>query len=254
MLFDFMMLIVVFLTCAFPLIALFRYNDYLDQREELQGSILEKWKIEELEEKYADYENVSFFEYEKRLTEEQKAALPEEVQIAFKGCKEELDTNEALANNLGTLVILFVTIFSLSLLLAFIILEFIVPLIFKNGQTFGKKIFSLAVVRVDSVKISPFVLFVRTILGKYTICTMVPLITFPMFYTAMSIVPIFFVLLILLLHIVFYFTSGTGALIHDKMAATAVVDMQTQMIFDSVEEKENYQLRIHREEVSKADY
>ena len=139
MLFDFMMLIVVFLTCAFPLIALFRYNDYLDQREELQGSILEKWKIEELEEKYADYENVSFFEYEKSLTEEQKAALPEEVQIAFKGCKEELDTNEALANNLGTLVILFVTIFSLSLLLAFIILEFIVPLIFKNGQTFGKK-------------------------------------------------------------------------------------------------------------------
>lgn len=253
MLFDFMMIVVVFLACAFPMSALVGYDGYLDQKEAIQGSILEKHKIEEIEEKYVENENVNFIKYDQTLTDEEKAALPEEVQIAFKACQDEINSNEDIARLTGTIFILFITIFSTSLLMAFIILEFIVPLLFKNGQTLGKKIFSLGVVRIDSVKVSPFILFVRTILGKYTICTMVPLITFPII-SSMPLVPLFFALLILLLHIVFYITSGTGALIHDKMASTAVVDMHTQMVFDSVEAREEYQLRIHREEASKADY
>ena len=253
MLFDFMMIVVVFLACAFPMSALLQYDKYIDEREAVQESILAAHKIEELESQYPDNENVNFIKYDQVLTEEEKAALPEEIQIAFKACQDDINSNEDIARLTGTLFILFITIFSTSLLMSFIILEFIVPLLFKNGQTLGKKIFALGVVRIDSVKVSPFILFVRTVLGKFTICTMVPLITFPII-TSMPLVPIFFILLILLLHVVFYITSGTGALIHDKMAATAVVDMQTQMIFDSVEAREEYQLRIHREEVSKADY
>lgn len=252
-LFDFMMLIVVFLACALAMSAILGYSNHTQEKDRIQGEIIERHGIDALEEKYIDREDVDFSRYE-FMTDEEKAALPEDVQVAFKACTDEINGNEDLARILGTMVILFVTIFSVSLLMSFVILEFIVPLLLKNGQTLGKKIFSLAVCSVDCVKVSPFVLFVRSILGKYTICTMAPLLTLPLLYTPMTLVPIFVVLLVLLLHVVFYFTSGTGALIHDKMAATAVVDMQTQMIFNSAEEKEQYQLRIHREEVEKADY
>jgi hypothetical protein len=36
------------------------------------------------------------------------------------------------------------------------LLEFLVPYLLKNGQTVGKKMFSLGVMRVDGVKISTF--------------------------------------------------------------------------------------------------
>lgn len=258
-LFDVMMIIVVFLVCALSMSAILGYSNYTQEKDMIQASILEKYNIEALEEKYSDIEVANFIYYnnlsdEERVAFESNEDLPEELRKNFKDCLYEINNNEKIATLTGTMFSLFITIFSTSLLIAFIILEFIVPLIFKNGQTLGKKIFSLGVVRIDSVKVSPIVLFVRTILGKYTISTMVPLISFCWFTLFPSITPLFFILLILLLHIVFYFTSGTGALIHDKMAATAVVDMQTQMIFDSVEALEEYKLQVHREEAEKADY
>ena len=258
-LFDVMMIVVVFLVCALSMSAILGYSNYTQEKDMIQASILEKYNIEALEEKYADIEGANFIHYNNLSVEEKTAFennedLPEELRKNFKDCLDEINSNEEIATLTGTMFSLFVTIFSTSLLFAFIILEFIVPLLFKNGQTLGKKIFSLGVVRIDSVKVSPLVLFVRTILGKYTISAMVPLISFCWFTLLPSITPLFFILLILLLHIVFYFTSGIGALIHDKMAATAVVDMQTQMIFDSVEALEEYKLQVHREEVEKADY
>lgn len=253
-LFDFMMLVVVFLVFALAMSAILGYSNYTNRYEEIQGQILEKYDIAGLEEKYLEIENIEFTRFE-ALTDEEKASLPEEVQAAYQACIEEINSNEELALIFETMVTLFIAIFSISLLLSFIILEFAVPLLLKNGQTLGKKIFSLGVVRIDSVRVSPFVLFIRTILGKYTICTMAPLLTLPLLLSpSMMLVPIFVILLVLLLHVVFYFTSGTGALIHDKMASTAVVDMQSQLVFDSVEAMEEYKLRIHREEVAKADY
>ena len=63
---------------------------------------------------------------------------------------------------------------TLSTLIAFLLLEFAVPLMLKNGQTLGKKIFGVAVVRVDGVKVSPVMVFARGILGKCTIGTLAP--------------------------------------------------------------------------------
>ena len=56
-----------------------------------------------------------------------------------------------------------------------LILEFVVPLIIGNGQTLGKKIFSIGVMRYDGVRVSPLLMFVRTVLGKSTIETLIPL-------------------------------------------------------------------------------
>ena len=146
-------------------------------------------------------------------------------------------------------------IISLSILFAFVILEFIVPLIFKNGQTVGKKIFSIAIMRADSVRISPAILFVRSILGKYTVGTMIPVIMgMTLIYGIGSIVTLAVAFLIPLFQIILMFVTKTNLTIHDILSSTVAVDIQSQMIFESVEAKQEYLRRIHEEEAKSAKY
>ena len=92
------------------------------------------------------------------------------------------------------------------------------------------------------------ILFVRAILGKYTIGTMVPiLMVLALMLGAPPIMPLSVLLLVLLLQIVFLITTKTNSLIHDSLASTVVVDFQSQMIFDSLEAKNQYILRIQNE-------
>lgn len=144
---------------------------------------------------------------------------------------------------------------SLSLFFSFMILEFIVPLLFKNGQTVGKKIFSIAVMRIDGVKISPVFLFVRAILGKFTIETMIPAFILLMHYFRLgTLVTLAVLLLIPLFEIILVISTKTNSLIHDVLSSTVVVDLQSQMIFESVEAKEEYRLRIHNDDVKNSKY
>ncbi len=147
------------------------------------------------------------------------------------------------------------TIVSLSFLFSYLILEFIVPLLFKNGQTIGKKIFSIAVMRVDGVKVNGVVLFIRSIIGKYTIETMIPVIILLMMrFGVGSYVTLGVIVLIGLFQIVLLIATKTNSIIHDVLSSTVVVDFQSQMIFDSVEAKQEYQRKIHSEESKNAKY
>jgi uncharacterized RDD family membrane protein YckC len=147
------------------------------------------------------------------------------------------------------------TIVSLSFLFSYLILEFIVPLLFKNGQTIGKKIFSIAVMRVDGVKVNGVILFIRSIIGKYTIETMIPVIILLMMrFGVGSYVTLGVIVLIGLFQIVLLIATKTNSVIHDVLSSTVVVDFQSQMIFDSVEAKQEYQRKIHSEESKNAKY
>lgn len=146
-------------------------------------------------------------------------------------------------------------IVSFSLLFSFLILEFLVPLLLKNGQTVGKKIFSIAVMRVDGVKITPVILFARTILGKFTIETMIPAYLLLMHhFNVGTYVTLAVLVLIPIFQLVILWKTKTNSCIHDILSSTVVVDMQSQMIFDSPEAKREYQLRIHSEESNNAKY
>lgn len=148
-----------------------------------------------------------------------------------------------------------VIIVTFSLLLSFIILEFIVPMILKNGQTVGKKIFSIAVIRIDGVRVSPVIIFVRSILGKFTIETMIPayLLLMHHFYVG-TYVTLAVLILIPIFQIILLIKTKTNSCIHDILSSTVVVDLQSQMIFDSPEAKQEYQLRLHNEEANNAKY
>ena len=146
-------------------------------------------------------------------------------------------------------------IVSFSLLFSFLLLEFLVPLLLKNGQTVGKKVFSIAVMRIDGVKINPVILFARTVLGKFTIETMIPAYLLLMHHFNLgTYVTLAVIVLIPIFQVILLYKTKTNSCIHDLISSTVVVDMQSQMIFDSPEAKHEYQLRIHEEEANKAKY
>ena len=178
----------------------------------------------------------------------------EEQELINKAYEEFSKDEEAvyLFNMLFQLTIITVTF---GILIAYLILEFAVPMMFKNGQTLGKKIFGVAVMRLDNVKISGPLLFIRSILGKYTIETMVPIMLLLM--TAFGVVGplgIGVILLVFLTGIIMMLATKTNSMIHDMLANTVVVDFASQMIFDSPEELLAYKQKIHEEAVKRAEY
>lgn len=249
-LFDAVLILVVFLALALFLSWALRYDSHLDDLETRLQSIHDKHHIAELEKKHEVVFNNYLY-----LTEEDKAKLPEEVTTAFDACSKEMNEDKESIKIYETIMTLSLMIVSFSLLGAFLILEFAVPMFFKNGQTLGKKIFSIAVMRTDSVKISTKILFIRTVLGKYTIGTMVPVLMLLCLLFGMDpIMPMTLILLIFLIQAVLMVTSRTNSTIHDSLASTVVVDFLSQKIYESKEEMEEYKLKIHREAAEKEEY
>ena len=126
---------------------------------------------------------------------------------------------------------------SIGLLLSYIALEFVIPLFFKNGQTIGKKVFGIGLVKENCVKIKPIALFARTLLGKFAIETMFPVALLYMFlFSGGGILMLILIAALALLDIIMFFVTKNKTPIHDMLAATVAIDMKTQMIYASEDE------------------
>lgn len=179
---------------------------------------------------------------------EQNRALYDQAAQAFLKDTEAMAAYDMMCN----LLLLFV---SIPLLVGYMIVEFVVPLIMKNGQTVGKKVFSLGVVRVDGVRITPLQLLVRTLLGKFTIETMVPALLVLMFLGGLGgIIGPGVIFGIIVLEVIVAVASKTNSLIHDLLAGTAVVDLSSQMIFDTVEDLLEYKKKLQAEIAADSKY
>ena len=162
---------------------------------------------------------------------------------------EEVIKLTALILNLTLLISIF------SILLAYFVLEFIVPLFFKNGQTLGKKMFGIGVMRDDGVKMTTVMLFVRSILGKCTIEALVPLaIIMLIFFGNAGIFGLVAILLLAGLEIFTTVRTRTNSCIHDLLSYSVVVDLASQMIFENEEALVEYKNRVHAELVDRSDY
>lgn len=193
----------------------------------------------EYEEKYSIDTNISADEYNS-MSDDERERYDEASRL--------FSEDERVIKQFSLLMNLTVIVTSISIFVAFFISEFIVPLFLKNGQTLGKKIFGVAVMRIDGVKISAFQLFVRSILGKYTVETMIPVFLLLMIYfEVIGFVGAFAIILILLLQVIFVIATRTNSSLHDMLAVTVAVDMASQMIFDSKEQKEIYIAKISAE-------
>ena len=203
-------------------------------------------------EKYETKYNVSFEEID---TLEKYEALNEEQKAIFDQAHKEFATDERAIYLYNLLFNLTIMTISIGTLLAFAVLEFIVPLIFKNGQTIGKKVFGIAVMRLDHVQVTAPFIFIRNILGKYTVETMIPVILIILIaFNLVGFMGPVIILLVLLSNIIMMIASSTNSGIHDMLASTVVVDLASQMIFESPEAVLEYKQKVHSEIADKASY
>ena len=237
-LFDLILLCIAAVGFALILSTILAYDAQLDALDDIQAGYEKEYTVNPDE--YEVKLDISYSEYE-ALSEEQK----EIYQNAYNAFSAD-DTANYLSAKLLNLSLL---ITSFAVLLAYLAVEFVVPLLIGNGQTPGKKIFGVAIMREDGVKVSPVILFVRTILGKYAVETMVPIFVVMMILLeVMGGVGVVMLGGLLVLQIVLILTSQARTPLHDRLAHTVCVDLASQRIFDTPEEMLAHRERIRLEQ------
>ena len=188
------------------------------------------------------------------ITEEEYEKLSDEEKEKYDAADEALNVDNDFKYASDMLIHLSSIILIFGLLAAYLITEVTVPLIFKNGQTVGKKIFGIAVIREDGVRLSPTALFIRTVLGKYTVETMVPiLVSVVMLTGAMGYFGVTVLGIIVAAQLMLLFMTPNHQSIHDKFAGTVVVDLSSQLIFDSVEALLEYKNRLQEQKAKRSE-
>lgn len=208
---------------------------------------------EALDAGYAKYEDSYGVVFD--ITAEEYDSMTEEERQNYDAAYEALiaDTEVIRAYNMVLNLTLVIT--TLSILLGYLILEFVLPLIFDNGQTLGKKIFAIALVRNDGVKMNNMQLFVRTVLGKFTVGTMIPVYVFIMlFFNIVGLGGTLLLGALLLTQIILLAATRNRTAIHDLLAGTVAVDISSQQIFRTTEELIEYTKRIHAERAARKPY
>lgn len=176
--------------------------------------------------------NISNEDYE-ALTEAEKTDYDAKYEQWEKALQEDEQARK-LAAQRDTRLLISVTV---SILLGDLILYFAVPLAFKNGQTLGKKVFGLAVIRSNGVKVTAPVLFIRSMIGLYVIETMFPFMLVILFFAGvLGIVGLITLALLGILQIAVMIMSRTNSCIHDLLTDTVVVDFASQIIYETQEE------------------
>ena len=201
--------------------------------------------IAQYEQQYGGHWNIPAEEYEKMTDAEKEAAEKISLEIS-----NALNQDEAALALLETVAINIFAMLSLSVLCAYVILEFVIPLLLKNGQTLGKKCFGVALMRKDGVKVTPFMMFARTVLGKCTVETMIPLLSAVMLFVGIG-GPLFFLgVAVLLAQLIVPLATRDKTALHDLMACTVAVDLSSQMIFDTPEAMEAYYAELYTDKAS----
>lgn len=202
---------------------------------------------------YARYEEAYGVDFNAAVNAYDSLSEEEIAQIDTAYAALSADENALYAYEM--LLRLTLIIVTLGILLAYVIMEFTIPMLLGNGQTFGKKIFGIGLMHQDFTQIKGTSLFIRTILGKYTIETMIPvLLMLMMAYGAVGIVGPAIILVLLVVEIVMIIATRTNALIHDQISSTVCVDIASQRIFATREDLIAFKQRMHADKASRQPY
>lgn len=206
-----------------------------------------------LQEGYDRYEAQYGVTFE--MTAQEYEAMTQEQKQNWETAYQALIKDEAVLRDYNMVLSLTLVIISLSVLVAILLLEFALPLILKNGQTAGKKLFGLCLVRTDGVQVNNLQLLVRALLGKCAIETMIPVLVLLMIFWGIGGAFGMTVLaLLLIVQLICLCVTRTNAALHDLMAGTAVVDKNSQQIFRSTEDLIAYQKQVAAERAARQTY
>ena len=235
--FDGILLSIIAVGLAAVLSTAFGYDGYINT-------------VQSVRDEYQKEYNVDFAKSAEKYSE-----LTEAERENFLKADEAFRKDQRVVYAYNMLISLTMLITTIPLLIAFVVIEFLVPKLLGNGQTLGKKIFGIALMHTEGIEITGVQLFARAVLGKFAIELMIPLSMIFMILTQMiGVVGIAVLLAILVAQIICLVSSKTNSLIHDVMSATVAVDMASQRIFKDREALLNYTKRIAAEKAAKADY
>lgn len=181
--------------------------------------------------------------------------LTEAELAAISGANAAISADAEAVHAYQMVASLSLLITTFGLLGAFLVLEFAVPLFLRNGQTVGKKVFGLGVMHLECVRLRPVALFVRTVLGKFAVGAM-PLAMAGLFVFSSMGSPVFLLIaaVLVLAQLITLVVSRENAALHDKMAVTAVIDLGSQMIFDTPEQVLEYRKKLAAEKAASSVY
>ena len=235
--FDVIMLAVVAVGIAFLLSTVLGYDAQTARLDELYDSYAKEYSV--------DFD-ISYEDYEK-LSAEEKGRYDEALK-ALSADNEAVYVYSMIIN-------LTIIIMTFSVLISYLALEFAIPLFFKNGQTLGKKIFGIGLMRTDGVRLSALQLFTRTVLGKCTLETLLPaFLIILVYFNAMGIVATIVIGGIAITQLVLLFVTKNRSQIHDLISGTVAIDMASQLIFETPEALLEYKKKLHEEKAEKSEY
>lgn len=206
-----------------------------------------------LDASYAKYEEA--YGVNLRLSLAEYEALSQEELARLNTAYDALAADGEAVYAYNMMMQLTLVITSIGILLGYLVMEFTIPMCFGNGQTLGKKIFGIGVMRQDGVRINGTGMFIRTVLGKYTIETMIPVLIIMMIYFgSIGVVGPIVIGLILIVEVILVIATHTNSLIHDAISSTVCIDLPSQMIFNTPEDMIAYKKKVHAEKAAKATY
>lgn len=236
-LFDFILMVILMVGAALLLSAVLNYDSLSDE-------------LQAIETKYEQKHNVSF-----DISSDEHDALDEDEKKLLDDAYADFAQDKEAVRLYSLLLNLTLVIVTFAILIGYLLLELLVPLLFGNGQTLGKKIFGIGVMREDGVKLSPLLLFVRTVLGKFTVETMIPVMIAIMFvFRTIGTMGLLVLIILFGVQVVLLCTTRARTPIHDKLAHTVTVDLSSQRIFDSPEALLAYKKKLHAEQAEQAKY
>jgi uncharacterized RDD family membrane protein YckC len=147
-------------------------------------------------------------------------------EAAIEAMNADSEANAMLWDfGVSVLLVLFI-----SILCAHLLLELLIPLLLKNGQTIGKKLFGIALIRKNGVKVSTLSMIIRSILGKCILEVFVPSLVLGLMLFGASSLLVYPVLILAGVQICLLAMHPNRALIHDLLAGTVAVNYAAQYI------------------------
>ena len=101
--------------------------------------------------------------------------------------------------------------------------------------------------RIDAVQLTTIQLFIRTVLGKFTIETMIPVyIVIMIFFNIIGVEGTIILGVLALVQLVMLCVTRNRYVIHDLLAGTVVIDIASQKIFKDQEALLEYIKKEHK--------
>lgn len=206
-----------------------------------------------VDEAYSRYETAYGITF--RISAEEYQAMTDAERQTWDDAYAALIADEEAMQAYNMTVNLILLMTTAGILLSMLILHIGVPLLLKNGQTVGKKAFALGVIRQDGVKMNTLQLFVRTLLGQFTLETMIPVyIVLMILWGTIGILGPAVLFILIIGQMICMGVTKNNAALHDLLAGTTVVDLASQKVFESQEALIEYTKQVHAERAARQDY